>query len=180
MGRLSENSVVDIKNKSFAVTVRSGGARRRRRGRDHRPGRPVRRMEPVRQRWPGQVPLQRAGHQSFDVEATEPIPAGTVRCAWSSPTTAAAWARAETSPSLRRQGGRYGSGRSNSGFRLLRRRDHRYRLRIRHHGQPRLHRSHQQVQRQINWIRIDLGDDAKDADHYIEPDERFRIAMARQ
>jgi arylsulfatase len=32
----------------------------------------------------------------------------------------------------------------------------------------------------INWIRIDLGDDAKDADHYIEPDERFRIAMARQ
>jgi hypothetical protein len=25
-----------------------------------------------------------------------------------------------------------------------------------------------------------LGDDAKDADHYIEPDERFRVAMARQ
>ncbi|MFY9921669.1 MAG: arylsulfatase, partial [Mycobacterium sp.] len=32
----------------------------------------------------------------------------------------------------------------------------------------------------IDWVRIDLGEDAKDADHYIEPDERFRIAMARQ
>ena len=32
----------------------------------------------------------------------------------------------------------------------------------------------------IDWVRIDLGDDAKDADHYIEPDERFRVAMARQ
>ena len=32
----------------------------------------------------------------------------------------------------------------------------------------------------IDWVRIDLGEDAKDADHYIDPDERFRIAMARQ
>ena len=32
----------------------------------------------------------------------------------------------------------------------------------------------------IDWVRIDLGEDAADADHYVEPDERFRIAMARQ
>jgi len=32
----------------------------------------------------------------------------------------------------------------------------------------------------IAWVQIDLGEDAKDADHYIDPDERFRIAMARQ
>ncbi|MFF3065996.1 sulfatase-like hydrolase/transferase [Oerskovia sp. NPDC057915] len=30
----------------------------------------------------------------------------------------------------------------------------------------------------IRWVRIDLGDD--DHDHYIDPDERLRIAMARQ
>ena len=30
----------------------------------------------------------------------------------------------------------------------------------------------------INWVQIDLGDD--DNDHFIDPDERFRIAMARQ
>jgi arylsulfatase A-like enzyme len=32
----------------------------------------------------------------------------------------------------------------------------------------------------ISWVQIDLGEDAKDSDHYIHPDERFRIAMARQ
>jgi arylsulfatase len=30
----------------------------------------------------------------------------------------------------------------------------------------------------INWVQIDLGDD--DNDHFIDPDERMRIAMARQ
>ena len=32
----------------------------------------------------------------------------------------------------------------------------------------------------INWVQIDLGEDAQDALHHIDPDERFRIAMARQ
>jgi hypothetical protein len=32
----------------------------------------------------------------------------------------------------------------------------------------------------IHWVRIDLGEDAKDADHYIDADERLRVAMARQ
>src|SRR6476646_2698195 len=32
----------------------------------------------------------------------------------------------------------------------------------------------------ISWVQIDLAEDAEDADHYIDPDERFRIAMARQ
>jgi len=30
----------------------------------------------------------------------------------------------------------------------------------------------------INWVQIDLGDD--DNDHFIDPDERLRVAMARQ
>jgi arylsulfatase len=32
----------------------------------------------------------------------------------------------------------------------------------------------------INWVQIDLGEDAQDADHLISPEERLRIAMARQ
>jgi hypothetical protein len=32
----------------------------------------------------------------------------------------------------------------------------------------------------ISWIQIDVGEDAEDADHYITPEERFRIAMAIQ
>ena len=30
----------------------------------------------------------------------------------------------------------------------------------------------------IHWVQIDLGDD--DHDHFIDPEERLRIAMARQ
>ena len=30
----------------------------------------------------------------------------------------------------------------------------------------------------IRWVQIDLGDD--DNDHFIDPDERLRIALARQ
>ncbi|HEU6443458.1 MAG TPA: sulfatase-like hydrolase/transferase [Gaiellaceae bacterium] len=32
----------------------------------------------------------------------------------------------------------------------------------------------------INWVQIDLGEDAADADHLISPEERLKIAMARQ
>jgi hypothetical protein len=32
----------------------------------------------------------------------------------------------------------------------------------------------------VHWVQIDLGDDAKDADHLISPEERLKIAMARQ
>src|SRR5436305_11783094 len=32
----------------------------------------------------------------------------------------------------------------------------------------------------VNWVQIDLGDDAEDSDHLITPDERLRVAMARQ
>jgi arylsulfatase len=32
----------------------------------------------------------------------------------------------------------------------------------------------------VRWVQIDLGDDARDADHLISPEERYRIAMARQ
>jgi arylsulfatase len=32
----------------------------------------------------------------------------------------------------------------------------------------------------VEWVQIDLGDDAEDADHLITPEERLRVAMARQ
>jgi hypothetical protein len=32
----------------------------------------------------------------------------------------------------------------------------------------------------ITWVQIALGEDAANADHYVDSDERFRIAMARQ
>ncbi|MGH8950195.1 MAG: arylsulfatase [Acidimicrobiia bacterium] len=32
----------------------------------------------------------------------------------------------------------------------------------------------------VRWVQIDLGEDAEDADHLISAEERYRIAMARQ
>ena len=32
----------------------------------------------------------------------------------------------------------------------------------------------------IDWIQIDLGEDANDADHLITPEERYNLAMALQ
>ena len=32
----------------------------------------------------------------------------------------------------------------------------------------------------VNWVQIDLAEDAEDADHLISPEERLRVAMARQ
>jgi len=32
----------------------------------------------------------------------------------------------------------------------------------------------------VKWVQIDLGEDAEDADHLITTDERLRVAMARQ
>jgi arylsulfatase len=32
----------------------------------------------------------------------------------------------------------------------------------------------------VRWVELDLGEDAEDSDHLITPDERLKIAMARQ
>ena len=78
MGRLSENSVVSIKNKSFSVTaeveVPDGGAD----GRDHRPGRPLRRLGRLRQGRQGRSSSTTcSASTSSPTEADAPIPAGT-------------------------------------------------------------------------------------------------------
>jgi arylsulfatase len=33
---------------------------------------------------------------------------------------------------------------------------------------------------EVNWVEIDVGESAKDADHVLDPDELLRVAMARQ
>jgi arylsulfatase len=32
----------------------------------------------------------------------------------------------------------------------------------------------------VHWVEIDLAEDAEDADHLITPEERYRVAMTRQ
>jgi hypothetical protein len=107
-----------------------------------------------------------------------PIRLGPTRCGWSSPTTVEDWPRAATSPRvLRRHSGRRRPGRSHPADGLLGRRDNRHRLRVGHHRHAYTTGS-SRFTGKINWVQIDLGTD--DHDHFIDPEERLRIAMARQ
>ena len=33
---------------------------------------------------------------------------------------------------------------------------------------------------EVNWVQIDLGEDAEDVDHYIDPEERLRVYVGIQ
>ncbi len=94
MGRLSENSVVDIKNKSFAVTsevdVPADGAEGVIIAQGGRFGGWSLYAKDGRAKFHYNV----LGIKSYDIEATDPFRPALPRCAWSSTTTAAAWARA--------------------------------------------------------------------------------------
>jgi len=43
-----------------------------------------------------------------------------------------------------------------------------------------LSREQQKFTGKVNWVQIDIDDAAEDADHYLTDEERWRIAMARQ
>ena len=154
--------------------------RRRRQRRDHRPRRPLRRMGGLRQGRQGQVRLQHARHPRVRHRRRHPDPrrhppgAHGVR--------------------LRRR--RAGQGRRRHP--LLRRRTPSARGRV-EHTQPMIFSADEttdigyesgttvtpdytaQTSRftgKIHWVQLDLGTD--DHDHFIDPEERLRIAMARQ
>ena len=77
MKRLSENSVIDIKNRSFSVTAAiETAATRNHEGRDHRAGRPVRRLGAVRQGRSRQVRLQRPRHAGVRHRGDRAAPRG--------------------------------------------------------------------------------------------------------
>ena len=142
MGRLSENSVVSIKNKSFSVTaevdVPDGGADGVIIAQGGRFGGWAVYAKDGKAKFVYNV----LGIQEFATEADDADPGrAPTRCGWSSPTTAAAWPRAATSPSTTTATA-VGTGRveRHPADDLLRRRDHRHRLRVRHHRHPRLHR----------------------------------------
>ena len=65
MKRLSENSVINIKNKSFSVTVQLEMGDNSSRGRDDRSGWSIRRMGSLRSGWQGEIRLQPPGPPRF-------------------------------------------------------------------------------------------------------------------
>ena len=150
MGRLQENSVVNVKNHSF-TRHRRGDHRRRQAGerRDHRAGRALRRLEPVQHRRLRQVRLQRARDPRVRNRGDRADPrrhapgAHGVRLRRRRPRQGR-----RRHALLRRAKRRHRPRAHDASHGLLHGRDDRHRPRLGHTGQRRLRRPHQQVHRQ--------------------------------
>jgi len=137
-------------------TFRPNQPCRRRRGRDHRPGRPG---SAVGASTPRTVaPRSTTTCWASSHIASTPITTGTTQVRMQSPTTAAG-ARAVTSRSITtaRKSARAAS--TNPRLHLLRRRDNGCGQRIRHHRQPDDTAHTSRGNGKINWVQIDLGED---------------------
>ena len=181
MGRLSESSVVDIKNKSFAVTseleVPADGAEGVIIAQGGRFGGWSLYAKDGRAKFHYNV----LGIKSFDIDATEPIPAGTTQVRMEFAYDGGGMGKGGN-VTLYCDGKDVGKGRVDQTQGVIFSADETTDI-GRETGttvSPDYTAHTSKFNGQINWVQIDLGEDAQDADHYIDPDERFRIAMARQ
>jgi arylsulfatase A-like enzyme len=181
MGRLSENSVVDIKNKSFSVTseveVPESGAEGVIIAQGGRFGGWSLYSHGGRAKFHYNV----LGIKSFDVEAVEPIPSGRRQVRMEFAYDGGGMGKGGN-VTLYYDGTEVGSGRVDQTQGFVFSADETTDI-GRETGTTVSHDYTAHTSRfngKIDWVRIDLGEDAKDADHYVDPDERFRVAMARQ
>jgi arylsulfatase len=181
MGRLSENSVVNIKNKSFAVTsdleVPAKGAEGVIIAQGGRFG-----------GWSLYATGGKAkflynvlGIKSFGVEATKPIPAGKTQVRMEFAYDGGGMGKGGT-VTLYCDGKEVGKGRveQTQGFIFSadETTDLGYESGTTVSPDYTVHSS--KFNGKINWVQIDLGKDAQDADHFIDHEERLRVLMARQ
>jgi arylsulfatase len=181
MGRLSESSVLDIKNKSFAVTsqlqVPADGAEGVIIAQGGRFG-----------GWTVYAKAGKAkfhynvlGIRSFEVEAAEPIPAGATQVRMEFDYDGGGMGRGGN-VTLYYDGREVGAGRVEQTQPIIFSADETTDI-GRETGttvSPDYTAHTSRFTGKVDWVQIDLGEDAQDADHYIDPDERFRVAMARQ
>jgi arylsulfatase A-like enzyme len=181
MGRLSENSVLDIKNKSFAVTaeldVPADGAEGVIIAQGGRFGGWALYTKDGTAKFYYNV----LGITSFSIVAREPIPTGKSQVRMEFVYDGGGMGNGGT-VTLYYDGTAVGTGRVDQTQGVVFSADETTDV-GRETGtmvSPDYTHHSSKFSGKIAWVQIDLGEDAKDADHYIDPDERFRIAMARQ
>ncbi len=180
MGRLSENSVVSIKNKSHAVTaeieVPEGGAE----GVIIAQGGSIGGWSLYVKDGKPRYCYNLLGVQRFYVGATSRCRPGRIRCEWSSTTTAPGLGKGGT-VTLHLDGVKIGEGTVDGTAPMIFSADDTCDV-----GQENgaLVADDYPVPNtftgEVNWVEIDVGAAAEDADHVIDPDELLRVAMARQ
>jgi arylsulfatase len=179
MGRLSENSVLSIKNKSFSVTaevdVPQGGVEGVIIAQGGRFGGWSVYVKDDRLKFVYNV----LGIQWFATEADEPIPAGLRQLRMEFAYDGGGLAKGGD-VTLLHDGKEVGRGRVGLTqpmvFSADETTDIGYESGTTVAPDYSAHTS--RFTGKINWVRLDVGDD--DHDHYIDPDERLRIAVARQ
>jgi hypothetical protein len=179
MGRLSENSVVSIKNKSFSVTaeldVPAGGAEGVIIAQGGRFGGWCLYVKDGKAKFVYNV----LGIQEFPTEATTPIPEGTHQVRMEFAYDGGGLAKGGD-VTLYYDGTEVGSGRVGATqpmvFSADETTDIGYESGTTVSSDYTAHGS--RFTGKINWVQLDLGKD--DHDHFIDPEERLRIAMARQ
>lgn len=179
MGRLSENSVVSIKNKSFSVTaevtVPDGGAAGVIFAQGGRFGGWSLYLVDGRARFTYNV----LGIQAFTTEAESPVPSGTHQVRMEFAYDGGGLAKGGD-VTLYYDGSPVGTGRVGATQPMVFSADETTDVGY-ESGTPVSADYTTQGSRftgRIHWVQIDLGDD--DHDHFIDPEERLRIAMARQ
>ena len=181
MGRLTESSVVSIKNKSHAVTaeivVPDGGAQ----GVIIAQGGSIGGWSLYAQGRQAALLLQPARHPALlrRLATARSRPART-RCGWSSPTTAPGSARAAPS-TLYLDGEQVGEGSVGATAAMIFSADDT--CDVGKEGGALVADDYpvpNDFTGEVNWVEIDVGDAAADADHLLDPDELLRVAMARQ
>jgi len=181
MGRLSENSVVNIKNKTFAVTsemeVPATGAE----GVIIAQGGRFGGWSLYARGGKAKFYYNVLGIKAFGVEATTPIPSGKTQVRMEFAYDGGGMAKGGT-VTLYCDGKEVGKGRVEQTQGIIFSGDETtdigYESGTTVSPDYTAHTS--RFNGTINWVQIDLGKDSEDADHYLSAEERMRVAMARQ
>lgn len=179
MGRLSENSVVSIKNKSFSLTanvqIPDGGADGTIIAQGGRFGGWALYVEAGRAKFVYNV----LGIQEFLTEATEPIPAGDHQVRMEFAYDGGGLAKGGD-VTIYYDGAEAGKGRVEATQPMVFSADET--TDIGYESGTTVSQAYtaqeSRFSGKIEWVQIDLGDD--DHDHFIDPEERLRVAMSQQ
>jgi arylsulfatase A-like enzyme len=181
MGRLSENSVVNIKNKSHAVTaevvVPDGGAE----GVIIAQGGSIGGWSLYAKGGKPKYCYNLLGIQSFVVEGEEPIPSGRHQVRMEFDYDGGGLGKGGMA-SLHVDGERVGEGRVDATAAMIFSADDT--CDVGAEGGALVSADYgphdNAFTGEVTWVQIDIGEEAEDADHLIAADERVKVAMARQ
>jgi arylsulfatase A-like enzyme len=181
MTRLSENSVLNIKNKSHAVTaevvVPDGGAE----GVIVAQGGSIGGWSLYAKGGKPKYCYNLLGVQSFFVEGEKPIPSGPHQVRMEFAYDGGGLGKGGTA-SLHVDGEKVGEGRVDATAAMIFSADDT--CDVGAEGGALVSADYgphdNAFTGEVNWVQIDIGEDAEDADHFVAADERVKVAMARQ